>query len=234
MEFQDFSRSKALNHVPQRKLDEKLSEIKDSNLEDKIKILKLTAFNRYFESNIPTEYWDLKMEKDFHGDPRLLKLYLEYVSSIKDNYISGKSICLAGNHGLGKTFAVTSVLKKVVQKGYSGLYTTLSDIVNVLLQSSNEEKFTARRELNMVDFLAIDEFDSRFIQSDNAADLYARTLEGIFRTRSQNKIPTLMCTNSPNIIETFNGPLKNSVDSLFNGYLKIFPVFGEDYRKKEA
>jgi DNA replication protein DnaC len=84
----------------------------------------------------------------------------------------------------------------------------------------------------MVDFLVIDEFDSRFIQSDNAADLYARTLEGIFRTRSQNKIPTLMCTNSPNIIETFNGSLKNSVDSLFNGYLNIFPVFGEDYRKK--
>ena len=79
--------------------------------------------------------------------------------------------------------------------------------------------------------MVVDEFDPRFIPSENAADLYARTLESILRTRAQNKLPTLMCTNSPNVIESFNGSLRESVDSLMKGYVKIIPVFGKDFRK---
>jgi hypothetical protein len=174
------------------------------------------------------------MEKDFQGDQRLLDKYLEYTKDIKSSYINGVSVCFAGSHGIGKTLTVTSILKKASNKGFSCLYTTLSDMVHVLISSNNEDKFQARRELTLVDFLVIDEFDSRFMPSENAADLYARSLENIFRTRSQNKLPTLMCTNSPNVIESFNGPLKASVDSLMKGYLKVFPVFGEDFRKKKV
>ena len=103
-------------------------------------------------------------------------------------------------------------------------------MVNVLT-NNHDEKFDARKELLMVDFLAIDEFDSRFMPSENAADLYARSLENIFRVRAQNKMPTIMATNSPNVIESFNGTLKASVESLFSGYISIFPVFGNDFRK---
>lgn len=229
----DFLRSKALNNIPQRKFQEIINSVNKEE-DFNVKNVKLIAINRYAESNIPIEYWTLKMEKDFYGDSRLLNKYNEYVVDLKKSYLDGTSICFAGSHGLGKTFTISSILKKASNKGFTCLYTTLSDIVNVLTSANNEEKFLARRELTLVDFLAIDEFDSRFISSDNAADLYARTLENVFRTRSQNKLPTLMCTNSPNIIETFNGPLKASIDSLMKGYLKLFPVFGEDYRKKKS
>lgn len=232
MKLQDFYRSQSLNNIPINKLNDYLSQIQNSSLDDKTKNLKLIAINRYAESNIPIEYWNLNMDKNFHGDQRLLSKYKEYVSDLKLSYINGNSICLAGSHGLGKTMTVACILKKATQKGYSCLYTTLSDIVNVLTQVQGEEKYSARRELLMVDFLAIDEFDSRFMPSDNAADLYARTLESIFRTRSQNKLPTLMCTNSPNVVESFNGTLKQSIDSLMKGYIKMFPVFGDDFRKK--
>jgi DNA replication protein DnaC len=234
MDTLDFSRSRALNNIPQKKLKDILYSIECSESDIQSKHVKLMAVNRYAESNIPIEYWGLKMEKDFQGDNRLLTKYVEYTQDLKQSYLDGISICFAGSHGLGKTMTITCILKKSCQKGFSALYTTLSDIVNVLTQASVEEKFLARRELTMVDFLAIDEFDSRFIASDNAAELYARTLEGVFRTRSQNKLPTLMCTNSPNIVETFNGPLKASIDSLMKGYLKVFPVLGEDFRKKKG
>ena len=204
----------------------------DQSTNDEAKHVKLIAINRYAESNIPLEYWTLKMDKDFSGDPRLLSKYNEYIADMKNSYITGSSICFAGGHGLGKTMTITAILKKASQKGFTCLYTTLSDIVSVLTQATGEDRFTARRELALVDFLAIDEFDSRFMPSDNAADLYARSLESVFRTRSQNKLPTLMCTNSPNVVESFNGPLKASIDSLMKGYLKVFPVMGEDFRKK--
>ena len=234
MSTPDFLRSKSLNNISQRKLQDIISSAESSDEDMSKKNIRLIAINRYAESNIPIEYWSLKMERDFQGDQRLLDKYLDYTKDLKKSYISGSSLCFAGTHGVGKTMTVTSILKKASNKGFSCLYTTLSDIVNVLTAANNEEKFLARRELALVDFLAIDEFDSRFIQSDNAADLYARSLENIFRTRSQNKMPTLMCTNSPNVIESFNGALKASVDSLMKGYLKVVPVFGEDYRKKRA
>lgn len=232
---QDLLRSRALNNIPPRKLQNALTAVEDGPDDLQTKNVKLIAINRYAESNIPIEYWSLKMERDFKGDARLLAKYEEYTKDMKESYINGTSICFAGGHGLGKTMTITCILKKASQKGFTCLYTTLSDIVSVLTQGGGEDKFLARRELALVDFLAIDEFDPRFMPSENAADLYARSLESVFRTRSQNKLPTLMATNSPNPIESFSGPLRASIDSLMKGYLKVFAVApGRDFRKERA
>ena len=231
MEELDFARCNALNNIPAKKLQDFLSSIQERNDTQENKSIKTIAVLRYAESNIPIEYWKLSMEKDFVGDPRLKQKYNEYILNVKQSYLDGKSICFAGNHGVGKSTISTCILKQVVQKGYSALYTTCSDIVSVLTQASNEDKFLARRELTMVDFLVIDELDSRFWATEYAADLYARSLEGVFRTRSQNKLPTLICTNSPNMLESFTGSLKASLSSLMQGYMEFFPVFGEDFRK---
>jgi DNA replication protein DnaC len=233
MEPIDFTRSRALNNIPAKKVQDELDAINASNDPIDVKHVKLIAYNRYAESNIPIEYWTLKMEKDFIGDPRLKQKYDDYVADIKKSHQTASSFCLAGGHGVGKTMTMTCILKKACQKGYSCLYTTLGDIVSVLTSAPAEERFFARQELIKVDFLVIDEFDPRFMASDNAADLYARTLESIFRTRSANKQPTLMCTNSPNVIESFGGALKASIGSLMKGYTKIFPVLGEDVRGKK-
>ena len=230
----DLVRSISLNNIPRKKLLDALAAVENGIDDLQTKSVKLTAINRYAESNIPIEYWTLKMERDFIGDPRLLTKYNEYVSDMKASYINGASFCLAGGHGLGKTMTMTCVLKKACQKGYSCLYTSLSDIVTALTSASGEDKFLARRELALVDFLVIDEFDSRFMPSENAADLYARSLESVFRTRGSNKQPTLMCTNSPNVVESFHGSLKQSISSLMSGYIKMFPVMGKDIRKEKA
>lgn len=242
----DFSRSKALNTIPKKKVYAKLLSVVQncetcSNKEvmgdsfdglcSKCALIH-TAYNRYAESNIPIEYWALKMEKHFKGYKPLFLSYEEIVNDLKKSYLTGKSICFAGSHGLGKTMTVANILKKANQKGYTALYTTLSDIVNVLTQADGEEKYLSRRELTMVDFLVIDEFDPRFMPTENAADLYARTLESVFRTRSQNKLPTFMCTNSPNPVEAFNGALKASIKSLMSGYIQVQIVFGDDFRSK--
>jgi DNA replication protein DnaC len=228
MDTQDFSRSKALNNIPARKLQLAIDAINGESIELSAKATKLSAINRYAESNIPIEYWYLKMDRDFTGDSRLLTKYTEYTADLKAAYVAGASVCFAGGHGLGKTMTITCILKRATLKGFSSLYTTLSDIVSV------DDKVIACRELAMVDFLAIDEWDPRFMPSENAADLYARSLERVFRARSQNKLPTLMGTNSPNPVESFTGQMKASLDSLMQGYLEIFKVMpGKDFRKEK-
>ena len=234
MEYLDFIKSRVLNNIPAKKLDGILDCIKEGSDTQEAKNIKTIAINRYAESNIPIEYWNINMEKNFVGDPRLKEKYNEYVSDIKESFVTGKSICFAGNHGVGKSMTASCILKKCVLKGYSCCYTTLSDVIAILTQAPNEEKFIVKRELVLTDFIVIDEIDPRFVATESASDLFARGLEGILRTRSQNRLPIIMCTNSPNIVESFNGQLKASLNSLFSGYMEMFPVFGSDHRKKDG
>src|SRR5271157_2876691 len=126
----NFIRSKALNNIPLKKLEAALDSVSTLNLDKQKEMAYKIAINRYAESNIPLEYWTLKMDSDFVGDERLKKRYDEYIADIKQSYVSGVSICFAGGHGRGKTLCAACILKKVVQKGYSALYTTLSDVIS--------------------------------------------------------------------------------------------------------
>lgn len=128
------------------------------------------------------------------------------------------------------TMVTTNILKRAAEKGYNCLYVTLSDIVVNAVSAISSDKFVARKELMMVDFLVIDEFDARHMGSGPSSDLYGRQLEDIFRKRVENKLPTFMCTNSPNVIETFSGDIRLSIESLMS-YVTVIPVLGRDYRK---
>ena len=231
MDNQDFSRSRALNNIPSKKLQAAIKVIEESADELDVKAIKLTAINRYAESNIPIEYWGLRMDRDFVGDARLKQRFDEYVLDLKASYVDGTSICFAGGHGLGKTMTATCILKKACQKGYFCLYTNLSDIVSILTSGSGEDKFLARRELVLVDFLVIDEVDNRFFKKSEAAnDIFASTLESIVRARLQNKMPIILATNSPQIRESFTSLYKASLGSLMSK-IEFFSVMpGADFR----
>jgi DNA replication protein DnaC len=186
---------------------------------------------RFANANIPVRYWRLKMS-EFLGPSALKKIYDETSSNLDRAYKEGLSFCLTGSHGVGKTMTVTSILRSALAKGYSGFYTTLNQIVLSLTSQSEESRIDIRKAYTSVDFLIIDEFDPRHMGSDNAADLFGRILEDIFRTRVQNNLPTLMCTNSPNVQESFQGSIKTSITSLMS-YVKDIPVIGKDMRKEK-
>jgi DNA replication protein DnaC len=222
MDHQTLVRSSALNNIPKKKLFDRINNAlskcevcaakstefysTSDNLCPRCEIVVI-ACNRFYEANIPIEYWSLKMERDFKGAQILMTKYNEITENLQQTYASGKSMFFAGSHGVGKSMVLTSILKKAASKGFTSLYTTLSDAVGVMTQADHEQRYLSRRELAMVDYLVVDEVDPRFMASENAADLYARTFEGIFRTRSQNKMPTYLATNSPNVLESFTGTL---------------------------
>ena len=225
-------RSKALNNIPEKKLKEFIHRINESTPDIKEKNIKIIAVNRYAESNIPIDYWTKIMGRDWAGDNNLLNYYNEYIKDIRQSFIDGKSVCLASSHGRGKSLALSCILKKASSAGYTALYTTLSDIVAIMTQATNEEKFVAKRELCLVDFLFIDEVDNRFFsQSELSSELFARSFELIIRTRLQNKLPVLLATNSPNVKQSFSSFFKESLDSIMNN-IPILPVSGTDFRKK--
>jgi DNA replication protein DnaC len=219
----------ALRTVPENKYIIELADI-DAKIEDPI--ARNTAkkiITRYYESNIPVKYWKLNI-KSYKGDDNLLAIYNEFIGDIHSFYKKGKNYCFAGTHGIGKTYVATAMLKKAVESGFSGLYVNLSDIMSVI---KSGDHFLARKELLQVDFLVIDEFDPRHMgNSDNASDFHGRVLEDIFRNRSQNMLPLVICTNSPDPVSSFNGSVKMGIESLWN-YMDLIPVFGKDFRKLE-
>lgn len=169
------------------------------------------------------------MDKHFTGSEILLEKYKTIVNDLGEAYKNGVSICFAGPHGTGKTLAFSSILKKACLKNYSCVYTTLSDMISAL--TNNDERHAAKKDLTMCDFLVIDELDFRFMKTENAADFFGISLENIFRNRSQNKLPTFMCSNSPNPLEAFNGEIKQSIESIM-AKVEIVSIFGNDFRKE--
>ena len=233
-------RCQALRSVPIKKVDDVLLRViagcvicsknrakPQGGLCDKCSII-IKAFNRYAESNIPVRYWTLEMNKDFVGDETLKEYYDKIANDIPGVYTSGTNACFAGMFGLGKTMICTNILKRAVEKGYEALYVTLLDVISAV---TSGDRYNARSELISVDFLVIDEFDPRYMATENASDFFGRIVEDIFRTRSQNCLPTFMCTNSPDVSNAFSGVIQQSIKSLMHD-METIMVLGDDFRKK--
>jgi DNA replication protein DnaC len=219
--------SQALRNIPENKLNLLFDELDTIEDAEKRSVLK-KAYRRYHESNIPVIFWKLNMDKDFVGDKVLLDVYKEITTDFKKSYSEGRVFCLAGSFGRGKSLTVTNILKRAVEHGYSGLYTTLSDIISA---AGSNDFYNVRKELLSVNFLCIDECDPRwFSNSINSADFFGRVFEDILRSRIQNKLPLYLCTNSPNPVDAFHASLKESITSLFN-HIELIPVLGKDFRK---
>lgn len=181
------------------------------------------------ESNIPVGYWFLTM-KEFSGSPKLKEIVDDYVDNIRDKYMGGKSICLAGSQGTGKTMSSICILKAALKHNFSAHYTTASDMLSGMTDKNSGEY---RHTLRNPDFLVIDELDSRFFTSDSVKELFSGKYEEIFRFRSHNKLPTIICTNEPeSILNVFCGAGVQSIRSLNDQYLTIYPVVGKDFRKR--
>jgi len=180
------------------------------------------------DSNIPVGYWLLSM-KNFEGPPLLREIVEKYTSDIEKTYMSGRSVCFAGSQGTGKTMSSTCILKSALKRGFSSYYTTASDVLNSM---TNINKIESQKILRGADFLVIDELDSRFFVSNNVKELFSGIYESIFRYRSHNTLPTILCTNEiEGISNVFYGAAVQSIESLNSQYLTIYPIAGLDFRK---
>lgn len=179
------------------------------------------------EACIPVDYWHRRIE-DFYGDSNFKSYVLDYTNRLDEEYNNGLTLCFVGHRGTGKTFAACSVLKKSLLKKYSAFYTTMVDSVNALLSNAASE---FREKVKTIDFMVLDEVDQRFFPSQGSQELYGSQFEYILRTRSQNKLPTILCTNSENTGEIFSGQFKESFDSLMSQFVKVVRAGGKDARK---
>ncbi len=224
--------------IPKTKIERIKDKIKESCKDYKgegcsVCSSKMIRLDRYALSNIPVEYWNLSF-KDFSGDANFKKLIKPKMEDINKIYDDGKSYMFVGGLGTGKTYTACCILKRAITSGYTGLYTTMADVVaNMLSNDVSTAKYY--NELLGKDFLVIDEFSSHWIfPSDKAEQLFGTSLEYVLRTRFQNQLPTILCTNNEDVDQIFGGFFAKSFKSLRTHHIQLYMVGGKDFRRKDA
>lgn len=192
---------------------------------------KVARVAMYARSGIPVEYWQ-RSWKDFKGDPNFKKYIIDNVlTRIDEVYENGESYAFVGNLGIGKSYAATAILRLALVNDFRTKYETMSDIINTILSPSVDSN-EYLRDLMEVDFLVIDEFDLRWIfPSEKAEKMFGSTLEHVLRNRFQNKMPTILCSNTVEIDNVLSEDFSKAFESLRNQYIKLVYVTGKDYRK---
>lgn len=178
------------------------------------------------EAEIPVDYW-YRMIDDFYGESNFKDAIQNYIKNIHDEYSKGITLCLVGERGRGKTLAACAILKKAILENFSVFYITLSDLVANITGPQPELKLL----LKEFDFLVIDEVDQRFFPTQQSMELFGNQLENILRNRMQNRLPTVLCSNSLDISQIFGGEFKKSFESLGAQFIKVLPAGGKDARE---
>ena len=180
------------------------------------------------DANIPEAYWMLSY-KSFTGSDHIKKSTEEYIENMPANYRSGTSVCFAGSPGTGKTMSACTIIKAALKNKYTGYYTTLSDIASYL--ADNLYKTQLYHKLINVDFLCIDEVDSRhFADTESSENFFARSFERVFRYRIQNRLPIIFATNHASLNEAFTGQFKKIFESIGSQSVKTIVSVGVDHR----
>jgi DNA replication protein DnaC len=180
------------------------------------------------EAGIPVDYWYRKME-DFYGDVNFKAAVMHYISHLDVEFSNGITYCFTGERGRGKTMAACCILKEALlpSVGYTAYYTTLSDLITNIVGTQR----SLLLQLKYYDFVVIDEVDQRFFPTQSSMELFGNQLENVLRGRMQNRLPTILCTNSADTRQIFGGEFKKSFDSLGSQFIRVLAASGRDARE---
>lgn len=188
----------------------------------------ISRVQKYSDSGIPSGYWTLSFS-DFSGDENYKAIVQDIISNIDSVYDTGKSYMFAGPLGVGKTYGISSILKMAACKDYTVRYSSMVEIINEILSG---DKSSAVVDLLKYDFLAIDEFDSRWIfPSEKSSQMFGSTMEYILRCRFQNGLPTILATNNSEVDNILIGMHGKAFASLRAQYMETVFLSGRDFRK---
>lgn len=134
--------------------------------------LQLTDF-----SDFKLSYYSKEKEESFPISPyEQMKQVFSFCQQYAEDYTpASKGILMLGKTGLGKTHLSLSIAKRVLQRGYSVLYSPASDLVSKLSDQyfgrAGEKEQTAEL-LTSVDLLIIDDLGAEFESAFSTAALY--------------------------------------------------------------
>lgn len=147
----------------------------------------------------------------------------------------GQGLILIGDYGTGKTHLAVAILHQLLQKGISGLFATVPELLEEIRKSFNGDKGNTKSDLldsiKNAEFIILDD-----LGAEKASDWVREQLFMIINARYEDMLPIIITSNLM-IDADGKGELEDKVGArtvsriieMCNGVL----FNGEDYRKKK-
>jgi DNA replication protein DnaC len=201
---------------------------------------KSVMFTRLYEANVPQEYYELSLEKDFDTknspDKLKAKMFVQNVlADLRGFYDAGQSLMIYGSAGAGKSMLSVEILKKAVSQKFSIYYDFFPSIVDAYKKKgyvADEEKARYASIFSEVDFLVLDELGKEDAQSDyNNRDFSTSRFLEINILKKRNLKPTIIITNMNGMPE-IQKKYGQFVNSMMSHRFQELRVVSNDFRLK--
>lgn len=196
----------------------------------KKRILSITYAQSNLSELLKKNNFDTISEQYYTGDDLLR--FREAVSichNMVDNFENEKeSILFHGNVGVGKSFLSCCVAKELLDRGYSVLYFSSSNLFDTLANStfgkdSKENLYTSKEDIYNCDLVVIDDLGTELTNSLVFTELFSLITERILRNKS-----TIISTNL-NLADLSNLYSERIISRIIANY-KLFKLSGPDIR----
>ncbi len=201
---------------------------------------KSVLFTRLYEANVPQEYYDLNLERDFDtkNSPDKLKakeFVKNIIGGISGFYENGSSLMIYGSAGAGKSMLSVEILKKAVAQKFSIYYDFFPSVIDAYKKKgyvADEEKARYAAIFSEVDFLVLDELGKEDAASDyNNRDFSTSRFLEINILKKRNLKPTIIITNMNGMPE-IKSKYGQFVNSMMGHRFQELRVVSNDFRLK--
>jgi DNA replication protein DnaC len=206
-------------------------------------MIKLIKMRKYQNANIDFEYASLPIDEDevtaFLKDDEhengkfqiILNPFIEdYINNAKSYREDGRGIIFCGPVGRGKSLSAMKILMNLVDKGYTGYFITIKELLDMIKKSWTDEDFEkTKNHIYNCDFLVLDDLGTEY--KKDGSDWAITELDGLMRHRYYKKLPLITTTNSN--LEKLTEKYAQRIVSLFQERSLIATIVSlEDYRPK--
>jgi DNA replication protein DnaC len=201
-------------------------------VEWKCNCLDQWVLHRYLlNAGIPIGYqrlgWD-DMEAITADTRQAMAEYIEHA----DAYVrAGCGLMLHGDPGTGKTMLAVLLLKALLAEGYSGYFTTFTDMVALYTSTwrSDEERAWFDQRIRNVTFLVLDDPGKEY-GGARGSGLAGAAFDAVLRYRVSSSKPTIVTTNhdSDRVAENYGG----SIIDLLSECSRQIVFDGESFRDR--
>ena len=129
-----------------------------------------------------------RFENDDGRSPEIITAAKAYVEQFDSMRQQGKGLLLYGPPGTGKTFAAACIINALMDRGVSGLCTSLSRIVNQLPAYDGRQEFIDG--INQFSVIVLDDFG---VERDT--DYMSEQVHTIIDARYRSRKPLIVTTN---------------------------------------
>ena len=192
-----------------------------SHLKNVLKYENFEHFDMSLYSDQPFENFTRSPKKNMEN------IYLEGIKFANNFKGTGESLFFYGNSGLGKTFLSHCIAKDLIEKGFTVIYQTAPELIEILRKNAFGESSEEAELINVCDLLIIDDLGTESLTAYSEQVIF-----NIINTRLLSGRKMIISTNL-NLEELMNIYPERICSRIF-GNFKIFDFYGDDIRLKKV